>query len=105
MISPSLHADHTTRLDLISNTPELDASVLLAHILNKPRTWVMAHPELTLTPEQHERLTDSLTRLENGEPFPYLLGHWEFFGLDLEITPDVLIPRPETELLVEKAVA
>ena len=102
---PSLHADLTTRLALISDTPALDASVLLAHILNKPRTWVMAHPELRLTPEQQEQLDESLVRFENGEPFPYILGHWEFFGLDFDVTPDVLIPRPETELLVEKAIA
>ena len=102
---PSLHADLTTRLALISDTPALDASVLLAHLLNKPRTWVMAHPELTLTPEQQKQLDDSLERFENGESFPYILGHWEFFGLDFDITPDVLIPRPETELLVEKAIA
>ena len=44
-------------------------------------------------------------RLEKGEPFPYVLGHWEFFGMDFDISPDVLIPRPETELLVEKAIA
>ena len=83
----------------------LDASVLIAHIINKPRTWVMAHPELTLTAEQQKDLDDSLARLERGESFPYVLGHWEFFGLDFEVTPDVLIPRPETELLVEKAIA
>jgi release factor glutamine methyltransferase len=65
----------------------------------------MAHPELVLTPEQQKALSELLQRLENGEPFPYVLGHWEFFGLDLEVTPDVLIPRPETELLVEKAIA
>jgi len=102
---PSLHADLTTRLALSSDTPALDASVLLAHILNKPRTWVMAHLELSLTPEQQKQLDDSLARFENGEPFPYILGHWEFLGLDFEVTPDVLIPRPETELLVEKAIA
>lgn len=101
----SLHADLTTRLATISDTPALDASVLLAHILNKPRTWVMAHPELTLTSEQQEQLDNALARFEDGEPFPYILGHWEFFGLDFEITQDVLIPRPETELLVEKAIA
>ena len=101
---PSLYADLTTRLDPISDTPELDASVLLAHILKKTRTWVMAHPEASLTPEQQNQLNDSLARLENGEPFPYILGHWEFFGLDFDVTPDVLIPRPETELLVEKAI-
>lgn len=102
---PSLLSDLTMQLGLISDTPALDASVLIAHIINKPRTWVMAHPKLTLTTEQQERLDDSLARLEYGEPFPYVLGHWEFFGLDFEVTPDVLIPRPETELLVEKAIA
>ncbi|HUG34828.1 MAG TPA: peptide chain release factor N(5)-glutamine methyltransferase [Anaerolineales bacterium] len=101
----SLHAGITNRLAPVSDTPALDASVLLAHIIQKPRTWVMGHPELTLTTGQQIQLEDSLTRLENGEPFPYVIGRWEFFGLDLEITPDVLIPRPETELLVEKAIA
>lgn len=89
----------------LSDTPALDASVLLAHILQKPRTWVMAHPELTLATEQQKQLDDSLRRLERGESFPYVLGHWEFFGMEFEVTPDVLIPRPETELLVERAIA
>ena len=77
----------------------------MAHITGKSRTWVMAHPELALTVEQHRQLEDSLARLERGESFPYVLGRWEFFGLDFEVTPDVLIPRPETEMLVEKAIA
>ena len=97
-------SDITTQLTPISDTPALDASVLIAHIINKPRTWVMAHPELILTSEQQKELNDSLRRLEHGESFPYVLGQWEFFGLDLCITSDVLIPRPETELLVEKAI-
>ena len=101
----SLLSDVTTQLTPISDTPALDASVLIAHVINKPRTWVMAHPELALTPEQQKELDDSLVRLERGESFPYVLGHWEFFGLDFNVTPDVLIPRPETELLVEKAIA
>jgi release factor glutamine methyltransferase len=100
-----LLSDITTRLAPISDIPALDAAVLLSHILNKPRTWVMAHPELTLTTEQQKQLDDSLARLELGESFPYILGHWEFFGMDFEITPDVLIPRPETELLAGKAIA
>jgi len=95
----------TTRLTPISDTPALDASVLIAHIINKPRTWVMAHPDLILTPEQQKQMDDALARLERGESFPYVLGHWEFFGLEFDVTPDVLIPRPETELLVEKAIA
>jgi len=64
----------------------------------------MAYPELSLNAEQQIQLDKSLIRLEKGEPFPYIIGHWEFFGLDFEVTPDVLIPRPETELLVEKAI-
>lgn len=104
-MKPSLLSDIANRLAVISDTPALDASVLVAHILDKPRTWVIAHPELTLTNKQQEQLADSLTRLECGESFPYVLGHWEFFGLEFDVTPDVLIPRPETELLVEKAIA
>ena len=49
-------------------------------------------------------LESLVQRLERGEPLPYVLGHWEFFGLDFDLTPDVLIPRPETELLVERAI-
>ncbi len=93
----------TSRLESLSDTPALDAQVLLAHILTKPRTWVLAHPDQELTAEQQDTLHTSTTRFANGEPLPYLLGHWEFYGLDFEVSPDVLIPRPETELLVEKA--
>ena len=102
MIAFSLLADITTRLATVSETPALDASVLLAHITNKPRTWVLAHPELTLTSRQQQDLDYAITRLEASEPLPYVLGRWEFFGLEFDITPQVLIPRPETELLVER---
>ena len=95
----------TDRLASISDTPALDASVLIAHIIDKPRTWVMAHSELTLTNEQQSQLDDALAQLKKGMPLPYVLGCWEFFGMEFDITPDVLIPRPETELLVEKAIA
>lgn len=105
MVTPSLLSELTHHLVSISDTPALDASVLLAHILRKPRTSVIAHPELTLTITQQEQLNASLARLARGESFPYVLGHWEFFGMDFDITPDVLIPRPETELLVERAIA
>jgi release factor glutamine methyltransferase len=101
---PSLLSDIADRLAPLSDTAYLDASVLLANTLEKPRSWVLAHPEVILTEQQQAHLDRSLARLESGEPFPYVLGHWEFFGLDFEITPDVLIPRPETELLVEKAI-
>lgn len=104
-MTPPLLSDVAARLASISESPALDSSVLIAHIINKSRTWVKAHPELTLTTKQQDQLEDSLARLERGESFPYVLGHWEFFGLDFKISPDVLIPRPETELLVEKAIA
>jgi release factor glutamine methyltransferase len=86
-----------------SESPGLDAQVLLAHILNKPRAWVLAHPESFLSPAQESSFQRALARLESGEPLPYILGHWEFFGLDFVINPAVLIPRPETEQLVEHA--
>ena len=91
------------RLLQVSETPVLDAQVILAHILGKPRSWVLAHPEFSLTPEQAVELERALTRLEAGEPLPYVLGHWEFFGMDFSVSRQVLIPRPETELMVEQA--
>ena len=103
-MNSSVLSDITDRLTRISDTPGLDASVLIGNVIKKPRTWVMAHPGITLTSEQQSDLNAALERLERGESFPYVIGHWEFFGLDFEITSDVLIPRPETELLVEKAI-
>jgi release factor glutamine methyltransferase len=100
----SLLSDISTRLARTSDTPALDASVLIAHIVNRSRTWVLAHPELTLNAVQQKNLDNTLTQLKKGKPLPYIVGHLEFFSLDFDITPDVLIPRPETELLVEKAI-
>ncbi len=67
------------------------------------RSWVLAHPELSLTIDQQDQLKEWLQRLGSGEPLPYVLGEWEFYGLDFFLSPAVLIPRPETELLVERA--
>lgn len=91
------------RLAQACETPSLDAQVLVAHLLDKPRAWLLAHPEEALTSAQAEALEAALQRLESGEPLPYLLGHWEFYALDFTITAAVLIPRPETELLVDTA--
>jgi release factor glutamine methyltransferase len=85
-----------------SDTPGLDSQVLLAQVLERPRAWVMAHPQADLNDEQSARLQSQLQRLEAGEPLPYVLGHWEFYGLDFQLNPAVLIPRPETELLVDQ---
>jgi release factor glutamine methyltransferase len=84
-------------------TPGLDAQVLLAHVSGRDRSWVLSHPEVTLSAQQESMLETAIRALQAGTPLPYVLGHWEFFGLDFEVTPDVLIPRPETELLVETA--
>jgi release factor glutamine methyltransferase len=93
------------RLEKNSDTPGLDAQVLLAYVLGCPRALVLAHPETHLTPRRAAALEALVERLEGGEPLPYVLGQWEFFGLEFDLTPEVLIPRPETELLVEHALA
>ncbi len=90
---------------LSSDTPQLDAQVLLAHVLGKSRAWAMAHFEDDVTEKQKQEIETALTKLGAGEPLPYVLGEWEFFGLKFDVTKDVLIPRSETEALVEKALA
>ena len=83
--------------------PALDAQLLLARILGTTRTGVIAHGERTLQGAERERWDDWLARRSAGEPLAYLFGEKEFHGLCLEVTPDVLVPRPETELLVDWA--
>jgi release factor glutamine methyltransferase len=81
----------------------LDAELLLAHVLNVSRPTVIAGDERVLTPEEQGGFEQLLARRVAGEPLAYLTGTKEFWSLDLEVTPDVLVPRPETELLVEWA--
>ena len=73
--------------------------------MGRSRSWLLAHPEVSLTPEQEQSLETAVRQREAGVPLPYILGHWEFFGLDFNVSPEVLIPRPETELLIETALA
>ena len=87
----------------LSESAGLDAQVLLAHALGKERSWLLAHPEATISAVQAAAWEEMLGRVEAGEALPYVLGEWEFFGLKLRVTPETLIPRPETELLVEAA--
>jgi release factor glutamine methyltransferase len=95
----------TARLSMASETPQLDAQVLLAHVVGQPRTWLLAHASSPTDPRRIESLEAMVRRLERGEPLAYVVGHREFCGLDFDLTHDVLIPRPETELLVEEAIA
>jgi release factor glutamine methyltransferase len=90
---------------LKNDSTELDAQILLAHFIERPRTWLLAHLDTPLTAPQIAATTHAFDEYQSGAPLPYIIGHWEFFGLDFEVTKDVLIPRPETELLVEKALA
>src|ERR1700761_907804 len=78
-----------------------DAETLLAHILDHDRAWLLAHAEEDLTPQDLSSFRSLVTRRAVQEPVQHLIGTQEFFGLSLRVTPDVLIPRPETEHLVE----
>jgi release factor glutamine methyltransferase len=78
-----------------------DAETLLAHLLGRDRVSLLAHPEAELTAPQALAFNEFITRRAAREPLQYLTGHQEFYGIDLRVTPDVLIPRPETEHLVE----
>jgi release factor glutamine methyltransferase len=91
------------RLAGVSENPGVEAQALLAHYLGKPRAWALAHPEAEMDSQTLARLTAALDRLVEGYPLPYLTGFQEFYGLPFRVTSDVLIPRPETELLVEQA--
>jgi release factor glutamine methyltransferase len=86
-----------------SDTPQLDAEVLLAYSLNKDRSWLYLHPEANLQEAQQHLFFDLVARREQREPVAYLVGRKAFFGLEFLVTADTLIPRPETELLVETA--
>jgi len=81
----------------------LDAQLLLAHGLQRPRAWLIAHDEHLLDPRQQQAFTAQLAQRLAGVPVAYLVGERDFFGLTLAVTPDVLVPRPETEGLVEWA--
>jgi release factor glutamine methyltransferase len=94
------------RLGRASDEPRRDAEILLAAVLGKPRSYLLAHPEeRILDCDATDRYEASFTRRAHGEPVAYILGEKEFWALPLAVGPDVLIPRPETELVVELALA
>jgi release factor glutamine methyltransferase len=82
----------------------LDAQTLLAEALGCDRTYLIIHFNQELTTETLEKYERLIARRAAGEPLQYIVGHQEFFGLEFEVTPDVLIPRPETELIVEETI-
>jgi release factor glutamine methyltransferase len=86
-------------------TADLDAQLLLAHVLAVPRARLKSHPETIPDPSRTQHYRRLLARRAAGEPLAYLTGCRDFWSLSLRVTPAVLIPRPETELLVERALA
>lgn len=86
-------------------TPQLDAELLLARALSASRARLRSHPEEVPPPDAARRYLELIERRAAGEPIAYILGRKDFWTLELEVTPAVLIPRPETELLIERALA
>ena len=90
--------------ELVSSpTPELDTAVLLQHITGFDKTHLLLNRDFDMTAEQEAFFRSSIEKRKTGFPVAYITGHKEFFGLDFYVTPDVLIPKPDTELLVELA--
>jgi len=102
----SLLDEGTAKLARACDEPRREAEVLLGAALDRSRAWLLAHPEeCILDCEATDRYEAYVTRRAHGEPVAYLLGEREFWSLPLRVGPGVLVPRPETELVVERALA
>ena len=91
-------------LESVSDTPELEVRWMLEDLLEKPASYLHSHSETELEPELFQQFKKMLAKRLTGEPLAYILGHCGFWSLDLKVSPTTLIPRPETELLVELAI-
>ena len=96
-------ASATARLREVSDSARLEAEILVARSIDMPRSYLFAHPEDTLDELALERLEDALSRRVAGMPMAYITGTREFWSLELQVSPATLVPRPETELLVDHA--
>lgn len=103
-IEESIQQAHQT-LTSVSATPKLDAEILLAHVLAKPRSYLFSAAREVLSDEMQQQFAGLIARRLQREPVAYLTGEREFWSLKLQVNPGTLIPRPETELLVETALA
>lgn len=95
------HAHQQTRM--VGSCHQMETQVLLSHVLAKPRSYLLAWPQATVSAARAARFQTLLARCIHGEPLAYIVGRREFWSLPLVVTRDTLIPRPESELLVEKA--
>jgi release factor glutamine methyltransferase len=92
-------------LEVSNQEAKFETQLLLQHVLNVNRAWIISHENDALQPNIHELFEALLNLRLGGEPMAYILGSREFYGLKLMVTPDTLIPRPDTETLVETALA
>ncbi|CAH8201191.1 protein-(glutamine-N(5)) methyltransferase [Vibrio aestuarianus] len=104
-IEIALKAATTQLQESGSDSPSVDAAVLMCHVLDKPRSYLLTWPEKLLTAEQQQHFEQLLSRRFAGEPIAYIVGEREFWSLPLKVAPSTLIPRPDTERLVEVALA
>ncbi|MCV6588154.1 MAG: peptide chain release factor N(5)-glutamine methyltransferase [Marinobacterium sp.] len=95
----------SAQLEGLSDSPKLDVELLLCAVLDKPRSYLFTWPDKTLTDIQLQRFNACVQRRLTGEPIAHIVGHTGFWTLQLDVSADTLIPRPETELLVELALA
>ncbi len=86
------------------NSAHLDAEVLLAFVMKKPKTYLLAHPDKKMTTGQRRRFAALIRKRLNGMPIAYMTGTKEFYGLEFHVDKHVLIPRPDTEILIEQAI-
>lgn len=91
------------RLEKVSESPQLDLELMLCHLLDRPSSYLYTWPEKYLDTDVTDSLLKMLERREQGEPVAHIIGHRGFWSFDLEVSPHTLIPRPDTEVLVEKA--
>lgn len=96
-------SDAASDLSAVSDSARLEAELLVARSINMPRSYLFAHPEDLLDESALERLDESVERRVSGEPMAYITGVREFWSLELMVSPATLVPRPETELLVDLA--
>lgn len=93
------------RLNHLSDSPRLDVELILCHALNKPRSYLFTWADKEVPADQQHEFMRLLARREQGEPVAHILGFQSFWTLDLEVSADTLIPRPDTETLVEQALS
>ncbi len=93
------------RLAGVAESGPREARLLLGKTLSRTKEWLHAHPEAEVAPENARTFEDLIARRERGYPLPYLLGEWEFYGRVFTVGEGVLIPRPETELLIDRALS